>query len=321
MNSFINKIFSNLDKISKYMLTLSIITFLVGVVLILFLNKSGAEKSSNLINLCIAFGTIVSAAGLLYFGDSTYKNQKTSEFHDSFTNLINQYNAIIHKYISEETYFIKIIEIYKRLSSYVMPHNNEIDLVKTPEQFNSKIKKSLLTSKIFTQIKLLDDYFRLLYQLIKLVDQNAPDDKNLYINLIKAKTPPYLAFIAVLNSYYISEYDKEFQELVNKYAFLEYLPIDNYNWITDIYAPKYKYIKTISRGIEERKKQAEDEVSKRLGPRIDSLLIKLDEIENYADNLQNIKIKFFPKSVWGKDIKIKILQAKSRQTKSRQILD
>ncbi len=283
--------------------------FLVGVVLILFLNESGSEKLSNLINLCVAFGTIASAAGLLYFGDSTYKNQKASEFHNFFTILINQYDAVIHKYISEETYFLKIINIYKRLS-YAIPR---VNLVKTPEQFNSKIKKSLLTSNIFTQIK-LDDYFILLYQLIKFVDQNAPDDKNLYINLVKTKTPPYLAFIAVLNSYYISEYDKEFQELVNKYAFLEYLPIDNYNWITDVYAPKYKYIETSSRGIEERKKQTEEEVSKRrLGPRIDSLLIKLDEIENNADNLQNNKIEFFPKSVWGKDIKIKILQAKSRQ--------
>ena len=110
MKSFTNKIFSNLDKISIYMFILNMLIFLVGVVLVLCLNENGSGKLSNLINLCVAFGTIASAAGLLYFGDSTYKNQKASEFHDFFTILINQYDAVIHKYISEETYFLKIIK-------------------------------------------------------------------------------------------------------------------------------------------------------------------------------------------------------------------
>ena len=303
MKSFINKIFSNLDKISIYMFILNMLIFLVGVFLVLFLNESGSEKSSNLINLCVAFGTIASAAGLLYFGDSTYKNQKASEFHDFFTILINQYDAVIHKYISEETCFLKIIEIYKRLPN-IIPN---VNLVKTPEQFNSKIKEDLLQSNIFKYHR-LDDYFILLYQIIKFVDQNNLNDKNLYINLVKTKTPPYLAFIAVLNSYYISEYNKEFQELVHKYAFLEYLPINNYKWITDVYAPKYteKHYRKNFNEIDDEKesKQIEGEESRKLNLNIISLLRKLDEIENNADKMQNYRIEFFPRSVWGKNIEI-----------------
>lgn len=254
--------------------------FLVGVVLVLFLNENGSGKLSNLINLCVAFGTIASAAGLLYFGDSTYKNQKASEFHDFFTILINKYDAIVMKYSLPGKYqFLNMIEVYYYLMSN-LPELNRIEdiLLNLKNKIDSPLFKEE-TNKV-------SDFLVLFNQIITFIDEYDSYDRKSYINLIKIKTPAHLVFIAVLNSYREEFSGKKYQYIINKNSFLENFPI-NEDWLKDVFFQHMSYMSAKYKKIG------------KMGDKSLEIINNFQLLVKFLANSRNNLNQYFPQSVWG----------------------
>lgn len=269
-------------KLRECAIGLLVIDFFIFIIMAIIIVRYSAQKTSDFINLCVAFGTIASAAGLIYFGDSTYKNQRVTEFYSFFLTLISQYDDMVNKSFYETRHYEKEVlkEIYDELN------NNFPYLISDHKQVESKINNCI--DYIFDKSK-IKGYFILLYQILKYIDEYAPpDDKTTYTRLIRAKTPFPILFIAVLQSYNKKYDDKQYQNFINKYAFLEHLPLNNADWINHIY---------LTEGISNTTERAEVENKNK------SLLYRIELFAKRAfTSSQDDKESYFPRSVWGESL-------------------
>jgi hypothetical protein len=190
-------------------------------------------NKSDFINACVAFGTIASAAGLVYFGKTTYESQKISEFYSLFPYLMEQHDLMLKECFDSREGKNNLVKIYDFLICN-FPNINEENI-----DFESRINECV--EKIF-QIAKFKAYFLILYRLIKYIHNYEISDKSVYTGMIRAKIPFPVLFLVVLQSCKMQNDEQETYEhyrmLLDEYCFLEHLPtIHSINWTNDIFLP------------------------------------------------------------------------------------
>lgn len=175
----------------------------------------------DFINACVAFGTILSASGLIYFGDRTYRNQKASEFYSMFPVLLEQHDLVLKDCFDNNNSLIKIYGFIIR--RFPGPNNSDLE---------TRMKYYIDDIFNYSEFK---RYFILLYRILKYIDEQKTMDRKTYTSMVRTKIPFSILFILVLHSHKNDKTYLKYRKLLYKYHFLEHLPLNNPDWVINIF--------------------------------------------------------------------------------------
>lgn len=198
-----------------------ILSFLV--VGITFFYAYTADKN-NFTNWLMAIGSIISAAGLVYFSYLSYEFQKKSVFQTQFNILFEQ-----------------LIRMKK-------------DCLTDKDDLDSLIKDTLVNLGINQDIELaissITSNYRysifciMLYRIISIIDkeyQNNIDAAKQFTGILRASIEHNLMLLIAFNS--LIEQHSHYKELIEKYSLLEHLPLVN-DWLYVILEKQHSKFKT-----------------------------------------------------------------------------
>lgn len=179
------------------------------------------------------------------------KTLETQTFENTIFHLMSLHNEIIdnirfdvteidddgnrktQKLIGREC-FVEFYTDYKRFfnASFEDNPNYEIDADSTFAMINSSYHQFYQEYQLH-----LGHYFRNLFIIIKFVDNMIGEEKSFYLDLIRAQLSNYELFLLYFHC--LSDSDKKFKPLIEKYSILRNLPNDELITITrELYDPK-----------------------------------------------------------------------------------
>ena len=194
-------------------------------------------------NWIIAYGTFVSAIGLVIFSYLTYKNQKNSEFYELCQRILNEHNRLL-EIITKDKYVLylthSIVQTY--LNNYKKRFYSE-RYIDSDKNWHEKEQHSISDESVYENYaleqinknQLIRPYFIVLFRLLKLIYlSNKVDfeDKRECYGLVRSLIPANILFLVLFNAVQFNKQKSpNYVELLIQSSFFEHLPI-NQEWIT-----------------------------------------------------------------------------------------
>ena len=221
VRSFNLNMMEKLTKVDKYTFVVIFFLYFCGGVMefwgyidgfLGFFKDSNLKNYSNIIQFCVALGTILSVVTALCL---SLRNNKVAFFNANFSLLLEQHNNMAGQLLANK-------ENYKQKVDYVLTDGFD------------KLGLSDANKRMHQNDHFFGSYFRVLYHLLKHIDRNyhswdlSGKKRKYYTSLVRSFLNSEITLLLAIN---VSHADRNsqywgYRVLVEKYSLLEHLILD-----------------------------------------------------------------------------------------------
>lgn len=248
------------------------------------------NTSISIWEIISGLSAVLSAIGLVWVGLLTYRNQKNNAFQMEFDGLLREHSLMLKEIFFDGNKF----NFYTYYLLY-MASSDKVDFKCISERYIYRSEE-------------ISRYFILLYRILDRISYEVSnyDTQKRYSGILRVSIPHEILLLVAINS--LNENYKKYKILLEKFNFLEHLPI-SHRFIRNIKYKSARYLNDIKNNQTNEYFFSDYELGDEKGDfdfeTIMNVLNISDSRSFYQEYLNRLVNESFDRAIWGDNIYIK----------------